>query len=235
MNIYRIINIFNSSINIYLKLDSFHIFIESLKESRKYYYDYCNLNNINIKDFDNEYINNINKLEGELLKYYILISNNEDAEKYVVVNDTIKEIYNSVIDIFTNMRQTNEYMFTYKIIIQSSFNINYLTREKVDILIKIYTYFALHNYNNLKNSENLLQQININIHRGFIHRHEIEVIKFNSDAITNLNNYLDSLSYESIYERELDKILNNLPCICLSHILSKKILNCDNNEFVKVD
>ena len=92
------------------------------------------------------------------------------------------------------------YVSSYKIIIQSSFNINYLTRQEVYILMKIYTYFALQNYN-LKNSENLLQQINIDIHGRFKHRQDIEVINLNPDAITNLNNYLDSLNYKTIYKR----------------------------------
>ena len=74
MNIYSISNE-KYNINFDLKSDSFHDFIEALKESRKYYHDYCNLKNINIKDFDNEYIDNINILKGELLKYYILITN----------------------------------------------------------------------------------------------------------------------------------------------------------------
>ena len=42
MNIYHINNK-KYNVNFDLKLDSFYIFIESLKESRKYYYDYCNL------------------------------------------------------------------------------------------------------------------------------------------------------------------------------------------------
>jgi len=66
-------------VNFDLKFDSFFEFIESLKKSKKYYHDYCKNNNINIIDFDNEYINNINKLEGELLKYYIFIIDNNDV------------------------------------------------------------------------------------------------------------------------------------------------------------
>ena len=38
------------------------------------------IKNIN-KNFDNEYIKNSNKL-GELLKYYILITDDNDIEKY---------------------------------------------------------------------------------------------------------------------------------------------------------
>ena len=93
MNIYSIGNK-KYNINIDLKFDSFHIFIESLKESRKYYHDYCNSENINIEDFNNEYINNINKLEGELLKYYILIEN--DIVKNMLLLMIPLEIYISL-------------------------------------------------------------------------------------------------------------------------------------------
>ena len=41
----------------------------------------------------------------------------------------------------------------------------------------------------------------------------------------SLNNYLDSLTIKSIYERELDKILITLPNICISHISSKLLNN----------
>ena len=61
MSIYHIINE-KYNINFDLKLDSFYNFIDSLKESKKYYYDYCKAENINIIDFDNEYIDNINIL-----------------------------------------------------------------------------------------------------------------------------------------------------------------------------
>jgi len=230
MNIYSIDNK-KYNVNFDLKLDSFFYFIEELKESKKYYHDYCNLENINTKDFDNEYIDTINILKSDLLKYYILITDNNDIEKYVIINDTIKDIYNSVMKIFTNMHRFNEthVHVSYKMII-SSFNINYLTRKKLDILIKFYAYvyFKFRNYN-----EDLLQRI-INIDQVKV-RDQVEVLNYNPDAIKNLNNYLDSLNYKTIYERELDKILNNLPNICLSHISSKKLLNNNNINPIKLD
>ena len=66
-------NIINSKYNITfdLKFDSFYNFIESLKESKEYYYNYCEKNNIDVKDFDNEYIDNINILKSDLLKYLL--------------------------------------------------------------------------------------------------------------------------------------------------------------------
>ena len=62
MNTCETYNIINKKYNVIfnLKLDSFYDFLESLKESKQYYHCYCNLKNINIKDFDNEYIENIN-------------------------------------------------------------------------------------------------------------------------------------------------------------------------------
>ena len=229
MNIYSINNK-KYNVNFDLKLDSFYIFIESLKESRKYYHDYCNLENINIKDFDNEYIDNINILKGELLKYYILITNDDDVEKYVTIDDTIEDIYNSTIEIFTNMSTPTTRDVPYKIII-SSFNINYLTKRKLDILIKYYAYFYFGLQ--INKFENLLKRININTEKA-MNRQNVEVIKYNPDANKNLNNYLDSLIYKTIYERELDKILTNLPNICLSNISSKKILNCCNDNDINL-
>ena len=55
------------------------------------------------------------------------------------------------------------------------------------------------------------------------------------DFYESLNKYLDSLTIKSIYERELDKILKNLPNICISNIQSKKILNNISNEKNLID
>ena len=82
-----------------MKFDSFFEFIEQLKESKKYYSDYCKTKNINIIDFDNEYIDNLNILKSELLKYYILITNDDNVEKYIVINDIIKDLHNFMIKI----------------------------------------------------------------------------------------------------------------------------------------
>ena len=102
MAIYNIINE-KYNVNFDLKFDTFYNFIESLKESKKYYYDYYNLKNINIKDFDNEYIDHINILKSNLLKYYILILDESIysiSERYVIINDTIKDFYNFMIEQF---------------------------------------------------------------------------------------------------------------------------------------
>ena len=235
MKIYSIANK-KYNVNFDLKSDSFFDFIESLKESKKYYHDYCNIENINNKDFDNEYIDNINKLEGDLLKYYILITDDNDVEKYVIIDDTIREMYNCLIELFTNTTNGYGRWESNIIIIQGCFNINHLTREKVSILIKIYAYFCRTFYYNSKVKEELLQKINICTSISKLGIRIEEMIYINPNGIENLNNYLDSLSYETIYERELNKILNNLPNICLSNISSKKILNCDNDkEFIEVD
>ena len=57
------------------------------------------------------------------------------------------------------------------------------------------------------------------------------VLNFNN----SLNNYLDSLEYQSIYERELDKILITIPNICISNIQSKNLLNNISNEQNLID
>ena len=50
-----------------------------------------------------------------------------------------------------------------------------------------------------------------------------------SNFYKSLNNYLDTLSYKSIYDRELTKILINLPKIYISNI-SRKLLNNISNR-----
>jgi len=40
------------------------------------------------------------------------------------------------------------------------------------------------------------------------------------DFTNNKIKYLNSLEYETIYEIECDKLIESLPCICLSHILN---------------
>ena len=158
-------------------------------------------------------------MKSDLLKYYILITNDDGVEKYVIIDNTIEEIYNSTIEIFTNMSTpTITRDVPYKIIMLS-FNINYLTKQKLDILIKYYAHFYFGSGGYRKLNEDLLKHMNINTDiRQIQYRNHIEVIKYNPDANKNLNNYLDSLIYKTIYERELDKILNNLPNICVSNI-----------------
>ena len=51
----------------------------------------------------------------------------------------------------------------------------------------------------------------------------------------SLNNYLDSLTIKSIYERELDNILINTPNICISNIQSKNLLNNISNKANLID
>ena len=274
-------------VNFDLKFDSFYNFIESLKESKKYYSDYCKNNNINIKDFDNEYIDNINILKSELLKYYILITNDDNVEKYIVINDTIKDLHNFMLqqiykaglgcyyNIFPEFEiddgtydtsqisryyicdtrlkiyddynddynsddeeyDENEYdddpikttmLYEDAIFIQS-ININYLTRIQLYRLIHLYTH----------NSKRYTH-----FQKGFLLKMDIcsklvgssnEDLKYSCyktvlNFDNSLNNYLDSLTIKSIYERELDNILINIPNICISNIQSKKLLNNISNE-----
>ena len=225
MAIYHIINE-KYNINFDLKFDTFYNFIDSLKESKKYYSDYCNLKNINIIKFDNEYIDNINILKSKLLKYYILITNDDVDKKFVVINDIIKELYFVVTNILNSI-DVNKYkdqgyrQFIYNQIINENFNINYLTRSKLYNLIKIYAHDNCQPYWTERiRIKDWLKDI---IPGGSNSLSETNFIK-------ELNKYLDLLEYESIYERELGKILKNLPNICISHISSKKLLNNVSNK-----
>ena len=275
MAIYNVTNE-QYNINFDLKFDTFYNFIESLKESKKYYYDYCKAENINIVEFDNEYINNINKLEGELLKYYILITNDDNVEKFVVINDIIKELHNYMIKIikdyciinhmciigFNHKTRCNDHTYKYySLSITESdaddimnINMNYLTRSQLSKLILLYALNAnrhMHYRQGFLEKMNIIRlnfenysndSPNICIYQYIILKYNIiEYITINEnpqgtsrlnsmataivDFYESLNNYLDSLTIKSIYERELDKILITLPNICISHILSKLLNN----------
>ena len=229
MSIYHIVNE-KYSINFDLKLDSFYNFIDSLKKSTKYYSDYCNLKNINIIEFDNEYIDNINILKSELLKYYILITNDDNDEKYIIVNNTIKAIYNSIIKLPLACRSFIDCDYITHEIIKGSLYINYLTRTKLSVLIKIYIFYCgSSHYNNgsITLDKKLLHSIGIG--------HDIIDDCAHDISTKKLNNYLDNLTYESIYDRELTKILINLPNICISNISSKKLLNNISNDKNLID
>ena len=233
MSIYHIINE-EYNINFDLKFDTFYNFFDSLKESTKHYSDYCNLKNINIIDFDNEYIILINILKSELLKFYILVTNddNDYVEKYVAINDEIKALYNSIIKLPNSFGSRNDCTNE---IIKASLNINYLSKKKLSVLIKIYAYYCImpserNNFNNLDTK--LLNRIGI-----------IQIIPsqiflcdeiFDVNDTNNLNKYLDSLNYESIYERELTKILTTLPDI-VSQILYYNQLNKISNKSNLID
>ena len=249
-------NVFNEKFNIEfnLKFDSFYNFIESLKESKKYYYDLCKKENISIIDFDNEYIDNINIIKGELLKYYILITN-DNVEQYIIINDLIKDLYeflfseilksfyHQIFKVF-NRNNIDTPMNTISesaIYFINNININYLTRNQLSNLINIYTHNSQRN--EYFAQKGFLEKMNISTELIFkyyynpeidppidIHNHmqiqkyqELSSSKTNNNYEKSVNNYLDSLNYETIYERELDKILTNLPSICISNILSNKI------------
>ena len=282
-------NIINEKYKVNLKFDSFYNFIESLKESKKYYSDYCKNNNINIIEFDNEYINNINKLEGELLKYYILITDNNDVEKYIIINDIIKDLHNYMIKIikeycvFNKCRiigfnhSTINFIPPYSSLRPLEYhnlsitesdaddiiniNINNLTRYQLSKLILLY---ALNDNRHTRYRQGFLEKMNIIklnletygncgnnmcIYQYIILKYNITEYSTGNDnselyksmATTifdfhkSLNKYLDSLTIKSIYERELDKILINLPNICISNIQSKILLNNISNEQNLID
>ena len=77
--------------------------------------------------------------------------------------------------------------------------------------------------------------------RGFLSKMNIKDYNhYSSEFEETVDNYLDSLNYESIYERELDIIIKNLPNLCLSNIYNKKIndiknLIDSNDEYIEVN
>ena len=255
------------NINFDLKFDTFYNFIDSLKESKIYYYDCYNLENINIVEFDNEYIGNINILKSELLKLYIFITNDDSDNQYIIVDDTIKDIHEYLLaqsasriifnlspfekDEIIGITETeiiklnnNKYKLNRVFYITdldqdfiNSININYLTRNKLSKLIRIYIHICkqhknypvpdpcddykknyIYNWSNLKSWTVSTTSSEIR-----------------EDFNKLLNNYLDTLNYESNYDRELHKILINLPNICISHISSKKLLNNISNDTNLID
>ena len=259
-------NINNKKYNIdfAIKFDSFYNFLESLKDSKKYYHDYCNKENINTQDFDTEYINTINILKSELLKSYILITNDKDAEKYVIINETIRDLYNFMIKEFKKntfegriLYGGDSYETCQRLIIKNlnvirrqqqledipdakgmyllesdklfmwNIDINHLTGDYLSRLIDIY---ASNNdrYDHFK--------------VGFLRKMKIDVTKieytYNIDLritdnyVYSKRRYLNTLTYKTVYERELDKILTNLPNICVSNIQSKSLNNANNQYLV---
>ena len=255
------------NINFDLKFDTFYNFIDSLKESKIYYYDCYNLENINIVEFDNEYIGNINILKSELLKLYIFITNDDSDNQYIIVDDTIKDIHEYLLaqsasriifnlspfekDEIIGITETeiiklnnNKYKLNRVFYITdldqdfiNSININYLTRNKLSKLIRIYIHICkqhknypvpdpcddykknyIYNWSNLKSWTVSTTSSEIR-----------------EDFNKLLNNYLDTLNYESNYDRELHKILINLPNICISHISSNKLLNNISNDTNLID
>jgi hypothetical protein len=252
---YKIINE-KYNINYDLKFDSFNNFLESLKDSKKYYHDYCTTKNISTRDFDTEYINTINILKSELLKSYILITNDKDAEKYVIVNETIRDLYDfmnqtikevSLNENFTGFRV--QLAYNYQDCLMSgvdvcmtnldaefitSININWLTRSQLSKLIFIYAFNAKR-YIHFK--KGFLTKMNI-INNNFFGLHDyikLEYCPLMKNFNESKNNYLNTLTYESIYKREFNKILTNLPNTCVSNILSKPLKNINKENFIYLD
>ena len=156
------------------------------------------------------------------MKYYILLNDDSNCDKYVIVNDTIKDMYNVIIKLNNRCTDLTKCEYTNLEIIKYSLNVNYLTKQRLSSLLKIYAfYYNKFFFNNDVNIDKVLLS-SIGICPSIINSIE--------NSILNLNKYLDSLVYKSIYEKELDKILLNLPDICISNIKSKKKLNYSNNN-----
>ena len=112
----------------------------------------------------------------------------------------------------------------------SNIDINCLIRDNLSRLINIYACNAVrYKYFQV----GFCQKMNINL----------EPLKCGSDdshKITNKyvnskNIYLDTLKYKSIYEKELDKILDNLPNICISNIYNRYLNYSENNKQNLID
>jgi len=237
MSIFYITN-YKYDIEYELNFDSFNNFIQSIKESKKYYHDLCKKEEINIYDFDNQYIKNIDILQGELLKYFILITNDDRSEKYITITDDIRDFYNYMIeqlnfniDCYIGMNSFNTTItltsnmppFEFNSCVYDNhtlvleyarkININYLTKLDMNLLLNLY----IVNYK--WNSENS----NIN----YLDKFKIEGYLLDDQSLKTKNKYLDSLDYETKYERELGKLLGNLYNICLTSIY--------NHDFPEVD
>ena len=229
-----------------IKFDTFSNFIQSLKESKKYFYDLCNKNNINTHNFDFQYIKNIDILQGELLKYYILSTNNEDSEKYIILNDDIRNFYNFMIKQFKKSSQNcyllhpqfedeeicnlcrlyeyyydSDFINMYLLEGDSEFilniNINYLTRDNLYRLLYIYAcnvnryeYFRKGYLNKFNIYNKLIPSSNPSL--------KISCYNTAKEFDESLNKYLNSLNYDTIYDRELKKLVDNLFDISLSNI-----------------
>ena len=209
-----------------LELNCFSHFFESLKKSKEYYHNYCNLQNINIIDFDNEYLDTINILKSELLKYYILVTNNLDNDiiKYIIIDNNYIDFYKKIF------QQTNTPYYNYKFItfdimnklIDDSRSSHYINEEcfakKYEMcgsLRKITEFECDLDYKYLTIIQKLKKVFNTSLGNGWDDYNKIK------------NNYLNSLKYETIYDREFYKLIIHLPSICLG--------NLENKEFNIVD
>jgi len=245
-------------INYNLNFISFSNFIQSLKESKKYYHDLCKKDNINIHDFDYQYVKNINILQGELLKYFILISNDNHSEKYINITDDIRDFYNFMIEqlnisynsenkkyMFINIDKITAINTQYNGLVSSFYtnhtlvleyvrkiNINNLTKFDMSLLLNIY----LDNYENNMNfrKEDFLNKFkisgplpdnlkpttynDINDYHIICYNLRKNINEFNIQYNQLKIEYLNSIDCETIYERELRKLLNNLYDICLISI-----------------
>jgi hypothetical protein len=229
-----------------LNYDTFSNFIQSLKESKKYYYDLCKKNNINTTDFDYQYIKNIDILQGELFKYYILLTNNKNSQKYIILNDDIRNFYNFMIkqlkkssqycyilhhlfedEQVCNLNRLYEYYYDNDIIdmyllegdseFMLNIDINYLTRDNLYRLLYIYA-CNVNRYEYFR--KGYLNKFNINNKLIPSSNPSLKISCYNTakEFDDSLNKYLDSLNYDTKYDRKFKKIVDNLFDISLSNI-----------------
>jgi len=183
-------------LNLILNLILFIIFLNLAtrgEETKKYYYEHCKTINIEINDFDNEYLDTINILKGELMKYYILINNDDNCnvEQYIITDDIIEDLYNFLLEIYQDYPDDCDLL-----VVSQVFDIDNLSRDNLGFMISIYKLYC---------------NENPKLRRGFLSKMNIKNCNYDSDEFDeSIQEYLDSLTYKSIYERELDKIIKDL-------------------------
>jgi hypothetical protein len=104
-------------------------------------------------------------------------------------------------------------------------DIYYLTRYNLSRLLNIYAC----NVNRYKHfRKGYLTKFNI--------KSELKISRYNTISYfeDSLEQYLDSLDYETIYDRELKKIINSLSDICLLNLSSKPI-NLPEIDLIDLD
>jgi hypothetical protein len=222
-------------------LDTYDNFINSIRISNKYYHDICIQEEINIIEFDNEYIRYIDKLSGEFIKYYILKDDDSNI-KYICINNDIKLLYNYMINNALTCTK-NKYLNRVKLLDMPQFygmafikdeenflfniNIKFLTEDNLSRLFDIYTYNTI---KVIKCGKEFIDIFKINTVDFEIYNSNVECVPHNEKCpyhtSTKYNKskqeYLNSLCYHTLEEMKFKKILINVPKICLVNLKNKK-------------
>ena len=203
------------------------------------------LNNINYKD--------LNKLEFELLKHVLLVSNNYEDIKF---NDTDYIYFAIILELSIQIYNTSFNIFNEKIIYnilkENLFRFEFIDfkrkQSKVNILLK-YLKFINKNiefyFSNLKNKNISINTTALSNHRGYyiveIENKLSKLLKFDSELVETVeknNGYrnklftlnLDILVQQIVYLIEKDKFSVNKVIFNLDdYTYSRKVVNFINN------